>query len=134
MHLSTRFCSGHITREEALEELKNPIYPKDELVSEKQEVLKKLQLTENELDEFLKLPPVLHEFYCTDWLWRFLSKIQYLQYFIGHERYRYEEPFDVSMMVHFRKRLNLNELSGINEQIHSKQRKQKKLPGGQRQA
>ena len=49
----------------------------------------------------------------------------YLQYFIGYGEYRDEEPFEASMMVHFRKRLGLEELSGINELIHSKQWKQK---------
>ena len=49
----------------------------------------------------------------------------YLQYFIGYGEYSDEEPFEASMMVHFRKRLGLEELSGINELIHSKQWKQK---------
>jgi len=43
----------------------------------------------------------------------------YLQYFIRYGEYRDEEPFEASMMVHFRKRLGLAELSGINELIHS---------------
>jgi IS5 family transposase len=43
----------------------------------------------------------------------------YVQYFIGYGEYRDEEPFEASMMVHFRKRLGLVELSGINELIHS---------------
>ena len=50
----------------------------------------------------------------------------YLQYFIGYREYREEEPFEASMMVHFRKRLGFTELSGINELIHSKHWKQKK--------
>ena len=49
----------------------------------------------------------------------------YLQYFIGYGEYGDEEPFEASMMVHFRKRLGLAELSGINELIHSKHWKQK---------
>jgi hypothetical protein len=49
----------------------------------------------------------------------------YLQYFIGYGEYRDEEPFEASMMVHFRKRLGIAELSGINELIHSKHWKQK---------
>jgi IS5 family transposase len=49
----------------------------------------------------------------------------YLQYFIGYGEYSDEEPFEASMMVHFRKRLGLAELSGINELIHSKHWKQK---------
>ncbi len=41
----------------------------------------------------------------------------YLQYFIGMEEYRYEQPFDASMMVHFRKRLNLKTISEINDLV-----------------
>ena len=48
----------------------------------------------------------------------------YLQYFLGYESFSDEKPFDSSMMVYFRKRLNLEELSAINELIHSKHRKQ----------
>ena len=47
----------------------------------------------------------------------------YLQYFLGYGSYRDEKAFDSSMMVYFRKRLNLNELSEINELIHGKYRK-----------
>ncbi len=49
----------------------------------------------------------------------------YLQYFIGREDYRDEEPFETSMMVHFHKRLKFEELSKINELIHRKQKEKK---------
>ncbi len=42
----------------------------------------------------------------------------YLQYFIGQEGYRYENAFDSSMMVHFRKRITAEMLGEINERIH----------------
>lgn len=41
----------------------------------------------------------------------------YLQYFIGLEEYQEEAPFDPSMMVHFRKRINLGMLAEINDLI-----------------
>jgi IS5 family transposase len=41
----------------------------------------------------------------------------YLQYFIGLHEFQEEEPFDPSMMVHFRKRINLEMIREINEQI-----------------
>ena len=41
----------------------------------------------------------------------------YLQYFIGYEEYRDEQPFDPSMMVHFRKRLSGKILKEINDLI-----------------
>lgn len=45
----------------------------------------------------------------------------YLQYLIGMEGYRDEEPFNPSMMVHFRNRISLEMLSEINERIHEEQ-------------
>jgi hypothetical protein len=39
----------------------------------------------------------------------------YLQYFLGYEAYRDDQPFDPSMMVHFRKRLGGSVLKEINE-------------------
>lgn len=41
----------------------------------------------------------------------------YLQYFIGYESYRDEQPFDPSMMVHFRKRLSGKILKEINDLV-----------------
>ncbi len=53
----------------------------------------------------------------------------YLQYFIGREDYKDEEPFEASMMMHFRKRLKLEELSKINELIHRKHKEKKGQSG-----
>jgi hypothetical protein len=39
----------------------------------------------------------------------------YLQYFLGLSEYSDEAPFESSMMVHFRKRLNLEIVGRINE-------------------
>ena len=41
----------------------------------------------------------------------------YLQYFIGREEYSSTAPFDASMMVHFRKRLDSETMKEINELI-----------------
>lgn len=41
----------------------------------------------------------------------------YLQYFIGLTNYSYEIPFDSSMMVHFRKRINQETINNINKTI-----------------
>ena len=41
----------------------------------------------------------------------------YLQYFLGISEYSDKAPFEASMMVHFRKRLNLEIIGRINEQI-----------------
>lgn len=41
----------------------------------------------------------------------------YLQYFLGISEYSDKAPFEASMMVHFRKRLNLETVGKINERI-----------------
>ena len=41
----------------------------------------------------------------------------YLQYFLGLSEYSNEAPFEASMMVHFRKRLNLEIVGRINEEV-----------------
>lgn len=41
----------------------------------------------------------------------------YLQYFLGLSEYRDEAPFDPSMLVHFRKRLNLELVAEVNEAV-----------------
>ena len=41
----------------------------------------------------------------------------YLQYFLGYESYRSEAPFEASMMVHFRKRLGMEDLNWVQERI-----------------
>jgi len=45
----------------------------------------------------------------------------YLQYFIGLNNYSYDIPFDGSMMVHFRKRINQETINNINKTIVEKE-------------
>ena len=40
-----------------------------------------------------------------------------MQFFIGLERYQNEDPFDPSLMVHFRKRIDKKTMLEINELI-----------------
>jgi transposase, IS5 family len=47
----------------------------------------------------------------------------YLQYFLGYTEYSTEKPFDPSLMVFFRKRFGLKNLTEINDIICKKQRK-----------
>jgi len=47
----------------------------------------------------------------------------YLQFFLGYEGYKYEKPFDPSMMVHFRKRLSADILKEVNALIIEKNKK-----------
>jgi hypothetical protein len=52
-----------------------------------------------------------------------IRETPHLQYFIGMEGYHDEEPFDASLMVHFRKRITDTMLRAINERIHTEQLK-----------
>ena len=56
-HLSSLICSGQITREEALEEMKRDPYPSEEMMkSDKEYVLTKLGLSEEEFEIIMSLP------------------------------------------------------------------------------
>jgi hypothetical protein len=63
-----------------------------------------------------------------------ITENPYLQYFIGLEKYQIEPPFDASLMVHFRKRLDKKTLNKINELIcrgqQTKEPKDPDEPGG----
>ncbi len=56
-HLSSLICSGQITREEALKEMKKNIYPPEKIKEDKQFVLDKLEISEKEFNQLLSLPP-----------------------------------------------------------------------------
>jgi N-acetyl sugar amidotransferase len=65
-HLSTLICAGQITKEAAIAELEQPIYPNGELGQDKEYVLKKFGLTEREFDHIMQLPVHRHEDFKTD--------------------------------------------------------------------
>ncbi len=65
-HLSTLICSGQMTKEEALRELEKPLYDPQELKADKEYVMKKFGLTENEFEAIMKLPVKKHEDFKTD--------------------------------------------------------------------
>ena len=55
-HLSTLVCSGQITRDGALDELRTPVYPAGLLDQDRRFVLKKLELTEEQFAGIMALP------------------------------------------------------------------------------
>jgi len=55
-HLSSLICSGEITREQALEELKKETYPIEMQRKDRGYVIKKLSLTDEEFDKIMNLP------------------------------------------------------------------------------
>ena len=50
----------------------------------------------------------------------------YLQYFLGLREYRYECPFDPSMMTRFRKRITPEMLAWVNDQVAGRRRRTRK--------
>lgn len=72
-HLSNLICSGQMTKEEALEELKKPIYDPRMYQIDKEFVLKKLGFTNEEFDKYINAPQVEHKVYG-------LSQSMYVKY------------------------------------------------------
>lgn len=65
-HLSTLIAAGQMSREAALEKMKEPIMPPDILKQDLEYVPKKLGLTKEEFDGIMALSPKHHEDYPTD--------------------------------------------------------------------
>jgi N-acetyl sugar amidotransferase len=68
-HFSTLIRSGQMTREEALSELKKPPYPADLLEEEKEYVVKKLCLTNEEFEKIMALPIRSFHDYPNSYFW-----------------------------------------------------------------
>lgn len=56
-HLSSLICSGKMSREEALEELKKPPYPEELQREDREYATKKFGLTEQEFEGIMQAPP-----------------------------------------------------------------------------
>lgn len=65
-HLSSLICSNQITRAKALEILKTPQYTEEEYRRDREVFIKKLRITDDELDYYLQLPKKKHEDYDTN--------------------------------------------------------------------
>jgi IS5 family transposase len=52
----------------------------------------------------------------------------YLQYFLGYQSFQGEAPFEASMMVHFRKRLSMEDLNWVQERIAQRSQKKQDKP------
>ncbi len=59
-HLSNLICSGQITRDEALAEIKKPSCDVSELKADTEYFTKKLEISMEEFDEIMKAPPRSH--------------------------------------------------------------------------
>lgn len=65
-HLSTLIAAGQLSREEALEKIKEPIMDTEILRQDIEYVPKKLGLSREEFESIMKLPPRMHEDYPTN--------------------------------------------------------------------
>ena len=76
-HLSTLICSGQIRREEALKELKKPLYTKEQFEADKTFVLEKMGISEEEFEEYMHLPLRHHRDFKSDqWLFNLLRTMK----------------------------------------------------------
>lgn len=55
-HYSVLICSGQMTKEEALEEIKKPLYDPDKFKEDYEFILKKLEISKEEFDSLMALP------------------------------------------------------------------------------
>lgn len=69
-HLSTLICSGQMSREKALEELRAPLYDPQELEREKAYVIKKFGMSAQEFADIMNLPPQPHARFKSDQQWK----------------------------------------------------------------
>lgn len=81
-HLANLVSSGQIVREQALEELQKPLYTEKELRIEKEFVLKKLKLKEEEFDAIMQAPVRKHEEFASDtrlweWYFRWINRLKF---------------------------------------------------------
>lgn len=65
-HLSSLIVSGQISREEAVEELSRPLYDPLQLKEDTEYFIKKLGFTEEEWENIMAQPAVLHESFATE--------------------------------------------------------------------
>lgn len=97
MHLATLICSGQITREQALEELKLPAYNHQQFLEDKEYVLKKLDLSEAEFEAIMKQKPVPHSAFGSQWDKKHFRKYYYFTLLLNpiaklYKKIMYPEP------------------------------------------
>jgi N-acetyl sugar amidotransferase len=76
-HLSAVVRSGQMTRQAALEEMKEELYPETDFIRDRDYILNKIGLTTEEFEEIMNLPVKSHFDYGTDIRWRKLLRSAY---------------------------------------------------------
>jgi hypothetical protein len=82
-HLSNLICCGQISREQALEELKQELYPPAQLGEDKNYVIKKFGISREEFEGIMRLPPKSfgdYPSYERSWYFKSLRKFYQLFY------------------------------------------------------
>lgn len=64
-HYSTLICSGQMTRDKALELLRNPAHSEEDLAKDKQAFIDGLRITEQQFEEFMSQPTRSHKEFMT---------------------------------------------------------------------
>lgn len=77
-HLSSMIASDQLTREEALEAMKEPVYDPEYMASVKELIASNMGITVDEIDEMIKAPSHQHDEYKTDKVYPFLVKMKHL--------------------------------------------------------
>jgi len=65
-HYSNLICSGQMTREQALEMMREAVYPENLLLEDRAYVIKKLQMSEQEFEVIMNAPTLTFESYMTN--------------------------------------------------------------------
>lgn len=75
-HLSSMIVSDQITRDQALEELKKPLYDEKEMQADIKMILSRLNISEEEFNLILSEPSKQHTDYPIDWVTTIVNKIR----------------------------------------------------------
>jgi hypothetical protein len=65
-HLSTLICSGQMTKSEAISELEKPLYEPAQLKADKEYVMKKFGLSQEDFEKIMHLPIKKHSAFKSD--------------------------------------------------------------------
>lgn len=79
IHLSSLILNGELSRDEAISQLKEPLYLNTELDSDRIFFCKKLKITNSEFDELMNIPNMLYsEYRSWDNYYKFIKKMQHI--------------------------------------------------------
>lgn len=98
-HLSSLIVSGQLSREEAILELERPLYESSELEEDKEFIRKKLELTEAEFEDILKMPIRTHKDYPSNE--KIYKAVRFVYWFFKNWRKRTMRDPSVEYVIRF---------------------------------